>query len=83
MGVWLTTGGSLHWPSGGCGKKWEGRDDAFFLASGRVVGRFLRNTRLVRDQVVSSVGILYTNDATLSFHCEYLHRFIEISLLIL
>ena len=39
--------------------------------------------RLERDHVVLSVGILYTNDTTLLLRCDFLHRFLDISLLIL
>ncbi len=77
---WGLADHGIGWGGGG---KWEGRDDAYFLAFGKVLRRLAGNTRLERDQVVSSVGILYTSDATLFFRCDFLHCSMEISLLIL
>ena len=79
-GVWPRPGRRWHWPR--AGESGKGETTPFFFFR-NLLGRLARNTRLERDRVVSAVGRLYTDDATLSFRCESLHRSIEISLMIL
>ena len=48
-----------------------------------ILGRSPGDTTLEATGLYHCVGILYTNDATLVFRCEFVHCFMEISLLIL